>query len=184
MSAINPWTGPQWKEGRTKAKRERVNARAKRGRAEKENKAESKRRDGHRCRFPLCGCRKFGLRLESSHQEHKGAGGDPKGVRSDVDNLITLCFHRHQDGRVSRHKGTMQVRPLTRAGTNGRVAFDIELETLNELRRLCGYRKLTRDDHGLGKAWVQVAREKAVQDLEPLQDWQRDVLELLAACEL
>lgn len=159
-----------WKPSRTARKKAQLATRVERRTKEDREKAKVRRRDKF-CRFPLCGCRKLKLRLEVSHQEHKGIGGNPKGDRSTADLLILLCDHRHQYGAVSRHKGTMRTRALTTAGMNGPVAWDVDL---NALRRRAGH---------LGK-WMEVARETAVQKLELLTPYQREVLEQLAEMEL
>lgn len=92
---------------------------------ERDNKTEAKKRDGYRCRFPLCGCKKLGLVLEASHwRQHKGMGGDPQGLRSDVPDLITVCPHRHRDGVIAIDKGTLEVRPVNkRQGASGCVEW-------------------------------------------------------------
>lgn len=154
---------PNWKPSATlrKIKERKENLELKS--SENDNKKEARKRDGYRCRFPLCGCRLLRLRLEVSHQEHKGAGGNPTGTRSTVDKLITFCVHRHQHGAVSVHHGTLRARPLTAKGTNGPVAFDIQ------------------GGFGLpGQGWKELARETAVQQLGPLTDQQRRALERLA----
>jgi hypothetical protein len=132
---------------------------------ESKNKQAARRRDGHRCRFPLCGCRRLRLRNEVAHLEHKGQGGDPLGRRSETGNLILLCVQRHQDGAVSWHHGTMRVRPLTPNGTDGPVAFETW-------------------DVAFRNGWAEVARESAVQQLEPLLPWQQTYLERLAGMAL
>lgn len=113
------------------------------------------RRRDKRCRFPLCGCHRLGLRLEVSHDVHKGAGGNPTGDRSDRRSMILLCVHRHQDGLVSRHKGTLRILPLVRGlGFEGPVRF----------------------------MWntIELARESAPGVLEPLTEEQRARLLILA----
>lgn len=146
-------------------------------RREDKEKQKARRRDGHRCRFPLCGCRRLGLRLEVSHQQHKGAGGNPAGDRSTAKGLITLCVHRHQTGSISRHKGTMRARPLTTKGMNGPVAWDLDLATCDDIMA-----KLT-GGHLPGpkqKAWVEVASEIDVQKVALPTGWRLLVLEELA----
>lgn len=135
-------------------------------------KAAVRKRDGHRCRFPLCGCRKLGIRLEVAHQQHSGMGGD-RGTGSTSDNLITMCVQRHQDGVVSRHHGTLRIRLLTDSGTNGPVAFDVENLTLLKVMGIPVQENAT-------VAWCEVARESAVQQLYPLTEWQCHVLPKLA----
>lgn len=132
--------------------------------SERDAKLEVRRRDRF-CRFPLCGCRRLGWRLEASHQSHKGAGGNPTGDRSTADQMILLCVHRHQDGVVSRHHGTMRARYLTADRADGPVAWEVDLAGVY------GFKK---------SQWREVARESAVQQLEPLDKWQEDILLRLA----
>lgn len=160
---------PMWKTIRTAGKRERARKRVERATKEKDNKKASKKRDGYRCRFPLCGCRKIGLRLESSHWEHKGAGGDPRGVRSELSNLGTLCSHRHKDGPVSIDKGTLRPVFLTRFGYNGPIAWEINLAAYTG--------KYGAD------SWYRVATERAVQQWEPFGPVQLERLQILAEME-
>ena len=133
-------------------------------RAELDAKAAVRRRDKV-CRFPLCGCRRLGLRLEVSHEEHKGMGGNPAGDKNVPENLVLLCVHRHQDGAISRHKGTLRVRFLSRAGFDGPVAWMVDLGTTSP-------------------RWTEVAREVAPGQLEALTEKQRGLLEALAEMEL
>lgn len=94
---------------------------------ERDEKMLTRRRDGYRCRFPICGCRALGLRIEAAHGRHKGMGGDPKGHRSKTDDLIMLCVHRHQTGDISIHKGTLRWRYLTGKKADGPIAWDISV---------------------------------------------------------
>lgn len=159
---------PNWKPSRTDRKIKEAKQRRELQRDETDAKLEVRRRDGS-CRFPLCGCRRLKLQLaargEVSHQRHKGMGGNPSGDRSTAAGLILLCNHRHQDGAVSRHKGTLRIKPLTRAGMNGPVAFWVDLAAVY------GFRKAQ---------WKEVARETAPRQLEPLERWQLDALQMLA----
>lgn len=137
--------------------------------AEHAQKREAKRRDQYRCRFPLCGCRPLGLRIESSHLAHKGMGGNPAGDRSQASGLVTLCLHRHQHGRISVHKGTL--RPVFLSGDqfNGPIAWEIDLAELGM--------------KASGAVWREIARETAVQQWE-ITAWQQDVLQQLAEMEI
>lgn len=157
---------PNWKPCATERKLKHRQTRRDARTSEDANKQAARKRDSYKCRFPLCGCRRAGLRLEVSHQEHKGAGGNPSGSRSQVKGLITLCVHRHQDGAVSIHKGTLKIKPLTTAGTNGPVAFLVD--------RSLVWPQFKRD------RWFQVAQETAVQQLAPPSPVQQAVLERLA----
>lgn len=148
-------------------------SRAKLKRDEDAAKKEVRQRDGFKCRFPLCGCRRLGWRLEASHAQHKGAGGNPSGSRSTSAGMILLCFARHREGVISRHKGTMRIRALGRGtGMNGPVAFDIDLNALPDSL-----------DYSRPK-WVEVARENKVQQLDRLNETQRTILEMLAEMKL
>jgi hypothetical protein len=135
-------------------------------------KGKVRRRDRY-CRFPLCGCRALKLRLvaraEVSHQRHKGMGGNPSGDRSLAEGMLLLCVHRHQDGSISRHKGTLRAVPLTAKGMNGPVKWEADASRLWPLA---------------GEKWVELARESAVQQLEPLTPKQQVILERLATMAL
>lgn len=116
---------PNWKPSRTA--RKKAEKKKKTDRKTKERQSMDVARKADRgCRFPLCGCKKLGLRVEVAHLRHRGMGGNPKGDRTQPDNVISLCTHRHQHGAVSLHKGTLRIEPLTDAGTRGPVAFYID----------------------------------------------------------
>lgn len=136
---------------------------------ENAQKREAKRRDLHRCRFPLCGCRALGLRIEASHNKHKAMGGNPAGDRSLAAGLVTLCLHRHQHGRISVHKGTLRPRFLTDDEFNGPIAWEIDLSELGA--------------KAMGPLWQEIARERAIQSWT-YTDSQRETLQLLADMEL
>lgn len=142
--------------------------------AEGENKKQARKRDLHRCRFPLCGCRRLGLPLEVSHDRHKGMGGDPTGERSSRELLILMCAHRHQHGAVSFHKGTLRTRYLSPAKNDGPIAFEVDLDVVSPGSRI-GDREAR---------WCEVARERAVQELEWLTPKQQVILERLAEMQL
>jgi len=189
--------GDLTKPSRTARKKAKVTARRTSDRIEREHKAAARRRDRYRCRFPLCGCKRIGLtvepRVEVSHDRHKGMGGNPKGDRSVPELLITLCPHRHQDGQVSRHKGTLRTRYLTDRANSGPVAWDVDAAyALEALRRagcglpLGGLPLVPLHEQGLNDhvEWVEVARERAVQQLAPLHPWQERLLKNLAEMDL
>jgi hypothetical protein len=165
------------KKADEKRRRERVSH-------EQDNKAKVRRRD-RGCRFPLCGCRTIKLQLiagpEVSHQTHKAMGGNPSGDRSLASGMIQLCRHRHQDGIVSRHKGTMRVRELTPFGTDGPVAFDVRTDVLAALIGL--YRDPLPVLGNRREEWTEIALEQHVNVLAPLLDWQREALTELARME-
>jgi hypothetical protein len=133
--------------------------------AEDLNKAKVRRRDKY-CRFPLCGCRTFKLRLEVSHAQHKGAGGNPKGDRSTPDKMILLCAARHKENRVSVDRGTVLIKPLTKRGLAGPCSFHIDT--------------LAMDGAHFGERWRTVARELAPHRLEPVTPANQAILEQLA----
>lgn len=146
--------GPVWRPSKTASAKAKRQAKATRDTTEAKHKRLAKARDGWRCRFPLCGCKDLGLaleaRLESSHGTHKGMGGDKTGARSKPPNLVTLCRHRHQDGAISRHKGTLKARFLTSRGFDGPIAWEVDAGRLASSQT-----RITR--------WIEVARETAIQ---------------------
>lgn len=87
---------------------------------EAREKAKVRKRD-RGCRWPGCDCRKLKLRTEVAHLDAKGIGGD-HGVRTTADQMIELCFIKHQ-GVPSLHSGDLKIEPLSAAGTNGCCAF-------------------------------------------------------------
>jgi len=90
---------------------------------EEAEKAKVRVRD-KQCRWPECSyCRQFKPRLEVAHLADKGMGGD-HGERSTADQMILLCFLRHQ-GPVSLHSGMVKIEPVTERGTNGPCMFSI-----------------------------------------------------------
>ena len=128
--------------------------------AENKNKAAVRARDGAGgleltglCRFPTCGCHFEGgfgrpgskAFVEVSHQTHKGMGGDPTGDRSAPALMICVCNWRHKEARFSIDKKTIRWVPLTDAGANGPVAWEMFLDV---------------------SGWFELARESAVQVIE------------------
>lgn len=158
---------PNFKEPRvsTAARRRRKGARLKR--AENANKAEVRVRDVV-CRFPLCACRLFNLFLEVSHQEHKGMGGDPSGERSKPWIMVLVCNWRHKESKLSIDKKGLRVVALTPAGTDGPIAWEIDLGKFS---------------HGTfaNGTWVELARELEPGVLAPIAEPARNILESLAA---
>ena len=149
---------------------ERFKARLERRDEELQHKELVRKRDLRRCRFPLCGCRKFGFSVHVSHQQHKGMGGNPKGDRSTTDKMLVLCAARHRLHRFALDRGTIKWVGLTRHGADGPVKWLVDMPTLVD------------EQHGRSR-WVEVARERRVQELEPLTDEQREILENLARME-
>jgi hypothetical protein len=178
---------PMWKTSRTATKKAKLKIKRETKADENKNKAKVRRRD-RGCRFPLCGCRKLGLKLDArrevSHDIHKGMGGNPAGDRSTTALMVQLCGHRHQDGRISRHKGTMRARHLTPAGYDGPVAWEIDIAM---------YAYFVTLDNGADALsivmpktpiWREVARERVIGVLEPLTGDQHETLDILAEMDL
>ncbi|MHB1260309.1 MAG: hypothetical protein ACYC2H_01195 [Thermoplasmatota archaeon] len=117
-------------------------------------KAKVRRRDKG-CRFPYCGCRKLRLRLEVSHAEHKGAGGNPKGDRSMASKMVQVCAERHKDNPISIDKGSLRWVPMIAGkGANGPISWQVDLALVNYLRGL-------RPDRPVAPRWLTLAEETA-----------------------
>lgn len=170
---------PNWKPSGTDRKIAKRKTKRDLERAELDAKGEVRRRDLHKCRFPLCGCRELKLhldaRLEVSHQKHKGAGGNPAGDRSLAEIMILLCLHRHQQGRISIGKGTLRAEYLTALLANGPLRWLADTEVLPPGHYRCTDRE---------NRWFELARESKVQVLEPLTINQEVVLRALATMKL
>ena len=151
------------KPSRVARMNEKGDRRREREREEKAAKAESRRRDGNRCRFPLCGCQRKHRRLESAHVVDKSRGGPNKAA-----NLITLCVDRHQDSSVSLHRGTLEIVAKDERGTDGPVAFFVDYD------EACWYGVVPA---AMRDRQVCLARESAIGVLEPIDDWQRVILD-------
>lgn len=179
------WKGPQWKQAKGTTTKARAKRTRRLARSERSEKAAVRRRDDGHCRFPECGCRQlFGMKaiLTVSHLVHKGAGGDPKGERSTAAGMICLCKWRHQDGPISRDRNTMRYVPLTDAGCNGPVAWEVKTQTLLDLNR-----EVWGVDVGMTREmpeWTEIARESAVNELLPLEGWQAVIISTLAEMEV
>jgi hypothetical protein len=100
----------------------RKQARAELDAFEKTEKAKVRKRD-RTCRWPGCDCGRLKLRLEVAHVVAKSLGGS-----SHADNLILLCFIKHQ-GVPSLHSGDLKIEPRTSAGTNGPCDFYVRTES-------------------------------------------------------
>jgi hypothetical protein len=170
------------REERKRATRTRRRERRETERAEKQI---VRHRDQYRCRMPLCGCRDAGMRLEVSHQRHKGMGGNPKGDRSTQDQMILLCRVRHQQGIISRHKGSLAIRPLTDAGTAGPCAFAIDVWALMRawpVRERSLAFKLALADAVRAQergGMVELVREYEIHRWLTPEAWQREILHRL-----
>lgn len=147
---------------------------------EDKHKRAVRRRDLY-CRFPLCGCKKFKLRLDVSHAKHKGMGGNPKGDRSLEPGLILLCSARHKDNAISVDRGTLRIKPLVlrlagkRPSTQGLAGPCAWLVDINRLREDFGAHQ---------QEWLEVARETARHVFEPFTPEQEAILKRLAGMEL
>ena len=101
------------------------------------------------CRVPDCGCRKF-IDLEVAHTQHRGAGGNPTGDRSDPKMMVLTCRSRHRTSRISIDAGTLRPVPLTKDGTRGPCAWEVDRRALT----------MSRAQMGTDPAeWVEFARE-------------------------
>jgi hypothetical protein len=92
---------------------------------------------------------------------------------------MLLCRHRHQDGAISRHKGTLKTKPLTGKGYDGPAAFYVDLAVFQR----CDLPFRPGEEIPLA-GWCEVARESGVGVLEPLTPAQRTILERLAEMDL
>ena len=127
----------------------------------------SVRKRDRRCRFPLCGCSRFGLRLHVSHSRHRGLGGNPAGDRTTAETLVYICAARHRESAMALDRGTIRWRALTPRGANGPIAWDVDI--------------LARDPCRAGSTrWIEVARESAPGLLEPLTAEQTRILTQMA----
>jgi hypothetical protein len=168
--------GSFWK-GASSPKVERFKKRLTRDTKEDAEKTKVRKRD-KRCRFPICGCGKMKLTLgpaanrEVSHSRHKGMGGDPSGERSKAALMVLLCLGRHRQLTFSIDRGTARWRPLTTAGANGPIAWEIDMYV---------YLKIFKPR---GARWVEVARESAPGVLEPLTPDHAKILTQLAEMTL
>ena len=80
--------------------------------------ARARKRDGYRCRWPLCDCQQRGDRIEVAHLRSKSLGGE-----NESSNMMCLCSSRHR-GLPSLHSGELKIRPIDEAlGTNGPCEF-------------------------------------------------------------
>ncbi len=161
------WTGPQFKEPIAKKVTRGLKRRAAKN-AEDEQMRAARRRDKY-CRFPLCGCKAFALRLEVAHLHHRGIGGNPKLDRTTPDILMLVCSARHKENRMSLDRGTIRWQPLTDQGADGPVAWAVDVAAFNGRPTVKHAR------------WVEVAREVAPHVYLPFHEDQRRILEQLKA---
>ena len=167
MTFPRTWDGPQFKQPKS-AKVVKVKAARKHKALEDGIMREARVRDKV-CRFPLCGCRKLGLRLEVSHQQHRGMGGNPAGDRTDTAILVLLCSARHKENIVSIDNKGLRWTALTRDGADGPIAWDVDMRAFGGK-----WEKAPR--------WKRVARETARGG--PWDVLDRETLEQLAGMEL
>lgn len=164
---------PFFKDPKPSARVQRALRRIDRDDRENLEKAKVRRRDKG-CRWPLCGCRKLRLALEVSHNEHKGAGGNPDGSRSQAPLMLQMCRERHRTNPFSIHNKTIDWEPLdTKLGANGPIRFLVDLAEL-------GYRLHESRRPRVRPHLHEVAREASVGVLEPLDDENRAILTMLA----
>jgi hypothetical protein len=157
---------PNWKPSRTARKAaERQTKKDRKAHEDREKKKVRLRDKG--CRFPLCGCKKLGRRLEVSHYIHKGMGGNPSGDRSLEPLMVQLCVDRHQFSNVSMHKGTLRPVFLTDENFNGPIAWEVNISAL-----------YTAPDK-----FTEVARESSIGRWEEFTDRNRAVLTILSALD-
>lgn len=166
MSAINPWTRPHFKV-RSSLKVQRALASADVRAREDTNKTKVRKRDKF-CRFVDCGCYRFKLALHVSHQEHKGAGGNPKGERSHPDLMLLVCSARHRENRISIDNKTLRWRAIGRdAKGNVLIAWDVDERALKHgPATMTTYRQ----------KWIEIARETALHIFEPLTPHQAEIV--------
>ena len=114
---------------------------------------QARHRDG-RCRMPLCGCKLLQLRIDVCHRTHRGIGGNPKGDRTTLVGLITLCGARHRENQISLDRGTLKITGLTRAGWNGPCRWEVKWH----------------------RQWVEVGRETDIGIFEAFKPEQLELL--------
>lgn len=163
---------PLWKYDKPSAKLQRELRRTRRESHESSEKAKVRRRD-RGCRFPYCSCKKKRVRLEVSHSEHKGSGGNPDGSRSAADLMVQLCEVRHKGSPVSIDRGAIRWHPLTPAGSDGPIGWQVDMNLVAYLR---GHNP-TRPSE---PRWVLIAEELAPGRVVQPSPYQWDVLMWLA----
>lgn len=149
--------GPMPKPSRLERRLSRTREQRDIAASEKREKAKVRRRD-RACRFPLCPCRRLGLALHASHQDHKGMGGDRLGLRTTADQMILLCAARHKEAAFSVHNKNLRAVYLTPDRADGPIGWEIEIDGQ--------FQPLAREDRANGP-WV-------------MDDHQREMAEALA----
>ncbi len=133
------------------------------------------------CRFPLCGCRRRGIRLEVAHDEHRGIGGNPAGDRTDTSTMVQVCAWRHKEGIFSLDKKTLRWVPMSTLGANGSIQWQVDMALVDYIR---GGRHGTRPTE---PRWMQVAIEtpgRSRSAVMVMSDLQRDILGWLAKMDV
>lgn len=163
------------KKGAAKAERRARRAKAKA--SEKENKDTVRERD-RRCRFPFCGCKRFGLAKHVAHLQHKGMGGNPAMNRSGDAGMILVCSARHRENKFSMDQGTIEPRALSTDGMNGPVSWHVRVADLPEKYRPAGW------DETVSDPWFEVARERGIGTYETVTSEQRAILAYLSSMDV
>lgn len=150
-------------------RRQRRNARTTK---EQQVMAAVRKRD-KRCRFPLCGCKKFGLQAEVSHFRHRGMGGNPEGDRTVPRLLVLVCSARHRENKFSIDRGTVRWEPVSaHRGADGPIDWWVSSADLPEhLSRWVGPRP---------GEWICVAAEWQAGNLTAPSPGQLEILNWLA----
>lgn len=91
--------------------------------SERAIKAEAKRLDAYRCRWPDCEVPQgtFWGQIDPAHVQAEGMGGDPTLQRTTLENILAVCRWHHRGPR-SLHSGHLKVEKLTPQGTRGPMA--------------------------------------------------------------
>jgi hypothetical protein len=168
------WNKPHFKEP-VSSKVQRFIKRTERDGKEQIEKRKVRNRDKF-CRFPLCGCGKMKLRTEVSHSTHKGMGGNPAGDRSQAELMVLVCGARHKDNTIAIDRGTLRWRALTARGSNGPIAWDVDIPPYLDLAECL---PSTRKSH-----WFEVARESAPHVWHCFNSEQQRILKQLSEMTL